>query len=116
MYGAPFGNGITVTVRNPGPVVGKDSRNNDVRGPDIETVVSGVGFAPNPGEEVHTRARDAAIAVGTLYLPAGTHVDPRATVVFGGAVWQVDEPAQPFDNPLTAAKPGVVVKVRKVQG
>lgn len=111
-----FVHGETVTFLHPSTMT--DEYHNTVTSwvtPTL-TVVAGVGVEPRPAGERTLDARNATVSGFTLYLPAGTVVDPNDRVEVRGRTLEVDGDVADWVNPFTGWAPGSVLQTKVVTG
>jgi hypothetical protein len=106
----PFGDLITVSTRTP---TGRDGDGNTTY-TTVNTVVRGQ-FVPAGSVEI-LQGQDIVVSQDTVYLPAGTVVQPVDRIVVGGVTFEVDGSPNSPVNGFTGWAPAVVVKLRKVTG
>lgn len=84
--------------------------------PATVAIVQGVGVEPRPSGESFTDSRNAVTSGFTLYMPAGTPVQPQHRIAVRGEVWSVQGDPAVWRNPYTGWTPGVVVQVGRTDG
>lgn len=83
---------------------------------DSEVPVDGCVWWPGTSSE-ELENRDEVTAQSTLSMPYGTDVRPSDEVVLpDGTIWQVNGQPQPYQNPFTACRRGVIVNLQRSTG
>lgn len=81
-----------------------------------ELPIPGCGVDPGGSNEPLQDGRGAVVTTPTIYAPAGAdvHADDRLTV--RGTTYAVDGTPAVWRNPVTGWAPGVVIKLKDVEG
>lgn len=107
--------GETVSVLRGNPAT--DRYNNTVIDWSSPASVDVAGCAVAPRASSEENAGRTAVIVGlSLYAPAGTDILPTDRVVVRGVTYEVDGEPGEWVNPLTGARPGIEVALKRVTG
>jgi hypothetical protein len=108
----PFGETATITRR-------ALASTKDIDGNDVYTTtaipVPGCAFAPAGSVEV-VQGRDTVTTTPTLYMPPGTVVLATDAITFRSLLYEVDGTPAVYTNPFTGWNPGVVARLKAVNG
>lgn len=107
--------GEPVVIITPGVATGRYGDEQPDWSTATSRTVAGAAFAPAGAAELNS-GRTAVIEEPTLYLPAGTVVTAACRVQVRGSTYEaVGDPAD-WRNPFTGARPGVVLRLRRIEG
>lgn len=111
MTSFPFGQTVTILTRTAGA---NDALGNKTY-TSVPTVVAGAAFADLGSSEILGN-QETVIDQPVVYLPAGTVVGPLDAVMVGAITYEVDGQPSSNTSPFTGWNPGMVVKLRRVEG
>ncbi len=78
--------------------------------------INGCAFDPGGSSEPTEQGRNAVITQPTVYAPPGSDITAADRLVVRSRTWLVDGDPAEYVNPFTGWEPGLVVKLKAVEG